>query len=620
MVNIFRKNRRTLHIDHSMDGVILHPMKKDSLSASSISTISGRDSPPAYEENPATLKETPEERKARLRSHKVIYVMMFALGISISVGLNVWPYLHEELVPTAKKISLGWVSAASPLGQMLAAPLLGLCANKTGKIKPFCIFTVLLSLFGNIMYALLYAFKGLGEWAPYYALVFCRFIIGISQAVGTLCRIYLSSSTTTEECTSSLSMLSAFMSGGIVVGPIMQALFTLALPENIPSGVDWFVWNKYTASALLSAAMCFICLLLLSPCIFQVSHMDLNETLCWVLGRDWLGVGMRLLGAGTRLAGCWDETAGCWDETGWEYNIAAKKRNLLKESRKEDEGMKLPKPDYLGLGGIFFSRFGLLFIGVLVETLMTPMVMDEYAWTENRAMVIMGISTSVISLLNVFTYGITAVIVKKFDERLVMILGGFLPATVGMFLFLPWGNGVIPMQKCDLDNVTMSTTTEATTDVIQLYDANYPSVKTILFSDNDPSDCTPGCPQSQVWCTYTPQLPEAQLFVAFFIAFNSFPVAQGTMLGIFSKLLGPKPQGVWQGLLSNCGSLARIIGPVVISYVYEEFGTRWCFGILTGVLTTALLELFLLFNHLTPMKVQSVKETHAYDGPAAENP
>ncbi|XP_042237114.1 major facilitator superfamily domain-containing protein 8-like isoform X1 [Homarus americanus] len=572
MVNIFRKNRRTLHIDHSMDGVILHPMKKDSLSASSISTISGRDSPPAYEENPATLKETPEERKARLRSHKVIYVMMFALGISISVGLNVWPYLHEELVPTAKKISLGWVSAASPLGQMLAAPLLGLCANKTGKIKPFCIFTVLLSLFGNIMYALLYAFKGLGEWAPYYALVFCRFIIGISQAVGTLCRIYLSSSTTTEECTSSLSMLSAFMSGGIVVGPIMQALFTLALPENIPSGVDWFVWNKYTASALLSAAMCFICLLLLSPCIFQ------------------------------------------------EYNIAAKKRNLLKESRKEDEGMKLPKPDYLGLGGIFFSRFGLLFIGVLVETLMTPMVMDEYAWTENRAMVIMGISTSVISLLNVFTYGITAVIVKKFDERLVMILGGFLPATVGMFLFLPWGNGVIPMQKCDLDNVTMSTTTEATTDVIQLYDANYPSVKTILFSDNDPSDCTPGCPQSQVWCTYTPQLPEAQLFVAFFIAFNSFPVAQGTMLGIFSKLLGPKPQGVWQGLLSNCGSLARIIGPVVISYVYEEFGTRWCFGILTGVLTTALLELFLLFNHLTPMKVQSVKETHAYDGPAAENP
>ncbi|XP_042237121.1 major facilitator superfamily domain-containing protein 8-like isoform X3 [Homarus americanus] len=479
MVNIFRKNRRTLHIDHSMDGVILHPMKKDSLSASSISTISGR---------------------------------------------------------------------------------------------PFCIFTVLLSLFGNIMYALLYAFKGLGEWAPYYALVFCRFIIGISQAVGTLCRIYLSSSTTTEECTSSLSMLSAFMSGGIVVGPIMQALFTLALPENIPSGVDWFVWNKYTASALLSAAMCFICLLLLSPCIFQ------------------------------------------------EYNIAAKKRNLLKESRKEDEGMKLPKPDYLGLGGIFFSRFGLLFIGVLVETLMTPMVMDEYAWTENRAMVIMGISTSVISLLNVFTYGITAVIVKKFDERLVMILGGFLPATVGMFLFLPWGNGVIPMQKCDLDNVTMSTTTEATTDVIQLYDANYPSVKTILFSDNDPSDCTPGCPQSQVWCTYTPQLPEAQLFVAFFIAFNSFPVAQGTMLGIFSKLLGPKPQGVWQGLLSNCGSLARIIGPVVISYVYEEFGTRWCFGILTGVLTTALLELFLLFNHLTPMKVQSVKETHAYDGPAAENP
>ena len=40
-------------------------------------------------------------------------------------------------------------------------------------------------------------------------------------------------------------------------------------------------------------------------------------------------------------------------------------------------------------------------------------------------------------------------------------------------------------------------------------------------------------------------------------------------------MVGPRPQGVWMGILTAAGSLARICGPVFVSEIYKEFGTYW---------------------------------------------
>ena len=72
---------------------------------------------------------------------------------------------------------------------------------------------------------------------------------------------------------------------------------------------------------------------------------------------------------------------------------------------------------------------------------------------------------------------------------------------------------------------------------------------------------------------------------------------------LFSKILGPKPQGIWMGVLTSTGSLSRGTGPVFVSYMYTSLGTRWTFGTLFFVISGALLIILLLYRRLLPMNI-----------------
>ncbi|XP_045619656.1 major facilitator superfamily domain-containing protein 8 [Procambarus clarkii] len=561
----------SLVIDHSMDEVQLHNMGRGSLKRGSVSTITTTtgDDPPPYESVLNGQVETPEERKARKRSLWIVYSLASVITIGAAANLGTWPYLHEELVPSLEKESLGFVVAANPLGQIIAGPLLGIWTNKTGSIRAASISTVFLFIAGNILYTLLAAFKTVGLMAPYYAMIASRFITGFSAAIGTMCRSYVASATTVEERTLGLTLLSMGQAIGMIIGPVIQALITVALPENVDTAVDWFKWNKYTATSVFAAALGVVNLLLLLPCVFQ------------------------------------------------EYNISKQERAKMTTSTHTNEVFKLPKPDYWAMGGIFYARFSVVFIIVFLETLSVPLVMDQYAWTENKAMIVVAIAVSAAGILNIGMYAVSGVLTKKSDERLVMLLAGMLPIVIGMFLFIPWGHNTIPMQHCDMnETTTMASTTETTYEAIR-----WPVMSHLEMGmpSEDDDDCHEGCPVIQHWCTYTPQLPQIQLLLGFIIAIMGFPLAQVIMLGIFSKMLGPKPQGVWMGVISGSSSSARIIGPVIISYVYSELGTRWCFGILTVVTGSALLEMTYFYRRLVPMKVPNQQGNYAYDGPAAQD-
>ncbi|XP_069951406.1 major facilitator superfamily domain-containing protein 8 isoform X1 [Cherax quadricarinatus] len=559
-------NRKSYLLDHTMDDVPLKDLKERSLGRSTIPTISGKDGPPSYQATVGRFVETASQRRDRHRSHLVVYCIMFVMAIGMSSILGMWPYLHEELVPSTTKKSLGWVVAVNPLGQMLAAPALGLWANKTGSIRAVSITSVVMFMVGNIMYALLAVFKNTGEMGPYYAMMVSRFILGVSSALSSVCRTYMASSTTLEERTFSLSMLSVGQATGVIIGPILQAVLTLTIPDNLDTGVEWFQWNKYTAPAWISAVLAVINLVILLPCVFQ------------------------------------------------EHNISKNEKDFMTSSNGPENQVKLPSPDYRPIAGILYARFAITFIAVLMEAILIPLVMDQYAWSENRAMVGMAIAVSVAGVLNIIMYFLSGVLSRKFDERLLALLLGLLPMMVGLFLFIPWGHGVIPMQHCDQVNVTDAV--PSTTQTVQMQQLSQYQAGMLADDADDDEHCSEGCPPIQEWCYNTPQLPGIQLIIAFIIAIVGFPVAQGILLGIFSKILGPRPQGLWMGVVGTAGSISRIIGPIIVTYIYEEFGTRWCFGILSLINAVALVELALLYRRLIPMKLPN-REINAYDGPAS---
>lgn len=295
---------------------------------------------------------------------------------------------------------------------------------------------------------------------------------------------------------------------------------------------------------------------------------------------------------------------------------------------RKDQALRLPKPDYVSLTAILFGFFITLFIYVLLETLAEPFMVDQYGWTDDKAMVVVGIALSGGGFLSIFMFVLSGVLSKKYDERLVMLVVGFVPLMVGTFLFLPWGPGTIPIQVCRNETMNLTTTMDMTTSTTigtppasllegDLVDTWHFGDINLLETEAGGLTCTPGCPEKQHWCENTPQLPIPQLIVAYIIVILGYPVAQSLGQALFSKILGPKPQGLWMGVLTGVGSFSRIMGPIFVSYVYTNLGTRWTFGILTVSMVLAEVVLMAVFPRLVPMKVPTLEELRGYDGPAA---
>lgn len=96
-----------------------------------------------------------------------------------------------------------------------------------------------------------------------------------------------------------------------------------------------------------------------------------------------------------------------------------------------------------------------------------------------------------------------------------------------------------------------------------------------------------------VRCLTTPALTMTQFLLGYFLTCIGYPIGVTLISTIFSKILGPRPQGVWMGLLVGSGCLSRIMGPVVVGVVYTRYGTYATFGFTTVMMVVALLWLLI---------------------------
>ncbi|XP_069985781.1 major facilitator superfamily domain-containing protein 8 isoform X2 [Penaeus vannamei] len=331
----------------------------------------------------------------------------------------------------------------------------------------------------------------------------------------------------------------------------------LEIPEDEIDGANLGIeWNMYTATGWVATFLGALNFFLFLPCIFR------------------------------------------------EYPIAAKEAQLTRHAASEDK--KLPKPDYIALVGVLISFFIILFIYVLIETLLVPMCIDLYAWTDEQAITVVGIGLSIAGALSVIMFTLTSVLTRKFDERKVFIFVGLVPLTVAMLIHFPMGNTYPKMQNC----TSHESASEFGSFTTVLPNLNFTGFNSSLsrhrrHAVRDDTCTDLGCPQEQEWCLYTPIVEMPQMVVADTAAVIGYPVAFTLSSSFFSKILGPKPQGVWMGILTSTGSFSRVTGPIFVSYMYTALGTRWTFGILFVVISLTLIIISSLYKRLVPMKLVS---------------
>jgi len=492
--------------------------------------------------------ETPDERKARVRSLYIVHAsaLVFSLGFSI-VLTGILPYLRhltgmkdEDLLEI-----FGWMVAINPVGQMIFSPILGWLSNKLGSIRLVMYITCCVYIVGNLLYSCLSLLpeenEGKSRWL---CMLAARLMVGISSANLAPSRSYIAGATFKHERTSHIAILSLCQALGFVIGPAIQAAVTpVGCDNSYQQGT--ISLDMYTIPGWISCVVGLISFVLFLPGIFQERYVSQKEA-----------------------------------------------EHLAKVAGGQTEDIMAAKPDLLAILVCLFGFFIFMTNYILLETIGVPLCQQQLGWSEEESVQTLGILMSAGAVLSLVCFGSIGPLTRKFDERLVYLLLGILPMMLSRVAHIPMGSGFPPRK-----DPTPPTSA-------------YPHPMSFLARSNEGCGGEGGgggggCDLE--WCEYTPALTEFQFYLGYVIATISFPFCVGICPALFSKILGPRPQGTWMGLLTASGSLARILGPIAVSYVYEIKGTYWTFGICCGTMVLAGIATTAAFKRLIPMESRIAK-------------
>uniref|UniRef100_A0A914DM25 Major facilitator superfamily (MFS) profile domain-containing protein n=1 Tax=Acrobeloides nanus TaxID=290746 RepID=A0A914DM25_9BILA len=81
------------------------------------------------------------------------------------------------------------------------------------------------------------------------------------------------------------------------------------------------------------------------------------------------------------------------------------------------------------------------------------------------------------------------------------------------------------------------------------------------------------------------------------------------MSTLFSRIIGPRRQGTQQGMLQMSGSVARMAGPILISFLYTQYGPRIAWIMEGGVILLTVSLWMIFYRRMVPLKITTDTES-----------
>ncbi|XP_078532922.1 major facilitator superfamily domain-containing protein 8 [Lissotriton helveticus] len=490
--------------------------------------------------------ETSQHFRSRWWSIRIMYLTMFLSSVGFSIVItSIWPYLHK-IDQTADTSFLGWIIASYSLGQMVASPLFGVWSNYRPRREPLVV-SISISVAASILYSYVHV--------PYsnnkYYMLISRALVGFGAGNVAVVRSYVAGATSLGERTSAMANISACQALGFILGPAFQTALTLIGEKGVTvAGIDLQV-NMYTAPALLGALLGVINVILLFA-IFREHHVD-------------------------------------------DLGKLSKSINSEVEDNSEMVGGFQGTIDQVAVVASNILFFVVLFVFAIFETIATPLTMDMYAWTRTQAVFYNGIILAAMGVEAVIVFMAVKILSKKTGERAIL-LGGLAVIFVGFFVLLPWGQQFPKIKWEDIKNSSIPKSTLG---------LSHPASREVNTQPPTNNTAEPtGCPAVQSWCQYTPVIHLAQYLSADVLIGMGYPVCNVMSYTLYSKILGPKPQGLYMGWLTASGSGARTLGPVFVSQTYTHLGPRYAFGLICGVVLLTVGLLGGVYRRLIPFSVR----------------
>ncbi|XP_065069103.1 major facilitator superfamily domain-containing protein 8-like isoform X2 [Rhopilema esculentum] len=232
----------------------------------------------------------------------------------------------------------------------------------------------------------------------------------------------------------------------------------------------------------------------------------------------------------------------------YEKNNALKVIVALEEFGSAMGPGDLPKPNLRAALVTILAFFVLYYDVSIIETVTSPLLGDEFALRKDEAVLYAGTALSSLSIIILAAYIIIRRIQNRFRERTILFFG-FLVLLLAFVILLPWGSERHKLQTKELVIVG--------------------NVSKIVLS--------PGCPIKYNWCKTTPKIRPIQFAIGIFFVFVGFAMPQIIINLLYSKIIGPRKQGLYMASFSCAGSFGDLVGPLVTTSLYAHFGPRGLF-------------------------------------------
>ena len=306
-----------------------------------------------------------------------------------------------------------------------------------------------------------------------------RLLVGIGTANQAPIRAYIAGATYNSERNNHFAILSLFQTLGFMVGPALQALLTfLECSESYSPGE--LKLDQYTATGWLGAIVGLLSLLSFSPWTFT------------------------------------------------EYNVSrAEAEQINKEADSSSQDILTMRPDTPALVALITAFFVLLFNFILLETIGTPLCMQQLGWTESTSIRNLGIIMSLGAVVSMAAFGSIPFVTKRLDERKVYLLLGLVPMFLARIVILPpfWGDPP-KLLFAPLAPKNLSLTYSDPTDFLMFGARNV---------DCDSSAAgEAGCPYG--WCEETPAITTAQFYVHYAMSAIAFPYCTALCQALFRSV------------------------------------------------------------------------------------
>uniref|UniRef100_A0A1I8HTA2 MFS domain-containing protein n=1 Tax=Macrostomum lignano TaxID=282301 RepID=A0A1I8HTA2_9PLAT len=458
-----------------------------------------------------SINRSPADETYRWKSIRLCYLTFFISSLGFSICLSsIWPYL-QQVDTESNEAFLGWVVAAFSLGQLIASPILGLLFNVMKQARIPILISLVISLFGSALYAYVHIFPTNRR----FVLLVSRFVIGLGAGNGAVIRSFVSGATTVAERTEVMAKVSICQSLGFIVGPAVQAVFTLLGYPGPVHGAALQI-NMYTSAGLLSFLMAIGNIVLIA--VFFKEFFFETDTMDRSLANP--------------------------------ASINSDAAEQLQHQQTDSQ----TKPDTLAALICIFTFCVLFFNFSTLETIMTPLSQVMFAWNKEQASLYNGIALAVCGFISMVSF----ISIRCWTKISYFIVNGTASD----------GSAGLPIRV---------------------------------------EDHSGGCSPALPWCYRVPavKLPLAILAIA--VHSVGYPIAIVLAPSVLTKILGQIRQGVWMGLLTGGGSLARCIGPIVVSLLFSGYGPQASFLTSSGLVLLSLIAVVAFAKRLVPFDVYRMR-------------